>query len=109
MTTKQIKATIRSELPVTLENLDKFTDAITYTKITEVKFGGKYYTEVMMTIDQEAAEKVQTEYEATEKNPVAWTGNIWDWLEDGPDSRMNEDGVFPEGVDYWEDVELEYL
>jgi hypothetical protein len=106
---QQIKATIRSTEPITLENLDKFTDSISYEKTAEVRFNGKYYTELMITVDLEQAEKDQNEYESTEEYPLPWTGNIWDWLEDGPISRMNEDNVLPASVDWYKDVELEYL
>lgn len=104
-----IKASIRSRERITLDNLDKFTDAISYEKVAEVKFSGIYYTEIRITIDLEQAEKDQEEYESTEEYPLPWTGNIWDWLVDGPISRMNEDNVIPGSVDWGEDIELEYL
>lgn len=109
MTTQQIKATIRSKEPVTLENVDKFTEAISYEKIAEVKFSGVYFTEIMIIVDLEAAKTEQEEYESTEESPMPWTGDIWDWLEDGPASRMNEDYVLPDGCSFLTDVEIEYL
>lgn len=109
MTNKQIKATIRSDKKITLENLDKFTDSISYTKINEIQFKEFFFTEIMITVNLEAAKKDFDEYQETEEEPDEWTGDIWDWLEDGPISRMNEDNVLPASVDWWDDVQLEYL
>lgn len=106
---QRIKATIRSREPVTLDKVDKFTESISYEKVTEVKFSEIYYTEILITIDQAAAKAHQEEYENDFPDPKAWTGDIWDWLEDGPASRMNEDNVLPNGCDFWDDVEIEYL
>lgn len=109
MTTTQVKATIKSEKQITLKNLDKFTEAISYKKKAEVNFDGVYYTEIRITIDLEKAKEDFDEYMEgeSEEDKKEWTGNIWDWLEDGPECRMNEDGVLPDG---WKDeVEIEYL
>ena len=105
---QDVKVTIRSDEPITLENLDKFTDAIEYRIVAEVQFKGVYYTELLILVDVDAAKEFFDEYQEGEDEPDEWTGNIWDWLEDGPVSRMNEDNVISASVDWWDDVEFEY-
>ena len=109
MTIQQIKATIRSKESVTLENVDKSIDSISYKKIAEVKFLGIYYTEIMITVDQKLAEIEQEKYESTEAYPMPWTGDIYDWLEESPASQLNRDQVLPDGCNYLKDIEIEYL
>lgn len=104
---QRIKASIRSEEQITLQNLDKFTDSISYEKIAEVKFGGYYYTEVLMTIDLDAAKKDFEEYYEDEEEKKEWTGNIFDWLGNSKECQFVEDGVCPGG--YEDEVEVEYL
>ena len=107
---QDVKVTIRSDEPITLENLDLFTDAISYEKINEIKFHDRYYTVIHIVVDVDAAKEFVEEYYSTEpeEDRQEWTGNIWDFFEDGPVSRMSEDNVIPASVDWWDDVEFEY-
>ena len=107
---QDVKVTIRSDEPITLENLDLFTDAISYEKINEIKFHDRYYTVIHIVVDVDAAKEFVEEYYSTEpeEDRQEWTGNIWDFFEDGPVSRMSEDYVIPASVDWWNDVEFEY-
>ena len=107
---QDVKVTIRSDEPITLDNLDLFTDAIEYRIVAEVRFKGVYYTELLILVDVDAAKAFVDEYNETEPEEYKseWTGNIWDFFEDGPVSRMSEDNVIPASVDWWDDVEFEY-
>ncbi|NCU27337.1 hypothetical protein EOM86_11570 [Candidatus Nomurabacteria bacterium] len=107
---QDVKVTIRSDEPITLDNLDLFTDAIEYRIVAEVQFKGVYYTELLILVDADAAKEFVDEYNETEPEETKseWTGNIWDFFEDGPTSRMSEDNVIPASVDWWDDVEFEY-
>lgn len=107
---QDVKVTIRSDEPITLDNLDLFTDAIEYRIVAEVRFNGVYYTELLILVDPDAAKEFVEEYYSTEpeEDRQDWTGNIWDFFEDGPVSRMSEDNVIPASVDWWADVEFEY-
>jgi len=110
MIKQNVKATIRSKEQITLDNLDPFTDAISYEKVAEVRFNDTYYTVIHIVVDVDAAKEFVDEYNETEPEEYKseWTGNIRDFFEDGPTSRMNEDNVLPASVDWWDDVELEY-
>lgn len=105
MTTHQIKATIRSNEPVTLDNVDSGCDAITYSLGHSVKFGGFYYSVVMIDVNQEKALEWYNEDDEREEE---WNGNVFESGYCGsPECAMVEDNVCP---GYYEDkVEIEYL
>lgn len=77
--------------------------------MAEVRFNDTYYTVIHIVVDVDAAKEFVDEYNETEPEEYKseWTGNIWDFFEDGPTSRMNEDNVLPASVDWWDDVELD--
>ena len=110
-----IRATIKSSEPVTLDAVDTI-DAITYSLGASLKFGGFFYTVVMIDVDQEMAKEwVDDEREFYLKSgdqelakTYTWNGNLFEsgyW--GSPDCALAEDNVSPSG--YQDQVEIEYL